>query len=320
MSSPEYILKKLRNLHHKLSGKAQIQNSFKPVYDLSGQAASDLIATLIKNGKPSMIARFGSVELECASIGYLRSRNSFFKNSFNFIREKSDIFLWHDDIKRHMFNNAGFFPATGSNLQKFSELLIADMGELDVLGSWLEKEKYFQNELKKAIKIPLQDIEPYYHQVPWTRTLEGKRVLVVHPYAKSIRDQYSKKDLLFKSDLLPSFELITMRSVQSISGNKTEFGTWFEALDHMKKQIDGITFDVAIIGCGAYGFPLAAHVKRKGKIAIHMGGATQILFGIKGKRWEEMEFFRNMFNEHWVRALQEETPENSQSVEGGCYW
>lgn len=33
-----------------------------------------------------------------------------------------------------------------------------------------------------------------------------------------------------------------------------------------------------------YGFPLAAHVKHKGKQAIHLGGTLQLLFGIKGNR------------------------------------
>ena len=46
-----------------------------------------------------------------------------------------------------------------------------------------------------------------------------------------------------------------------------------------------IDFDTAIIGCGAYGFPLAAKLKAAGKQAFHMGGATQLLFGIKGSRW-----------------------------------
>ena len=31
---------------------------------------------------------------------------------------------------------------------------------------------------------------------------------------------------------------------------------------------------------------LAAHVKRLGKRAVHLRGATQILFSIKGKHWE----------------------------------
>lgn len=33
-------------------------------------------------------------------------------------------------------------------------------------------------------------------------------------------------------------------------------------------------FDIAIIGCVDYGFPLAAHIKRIGKQATHIGDAT----------------------------------------------
>lgn len=47
--------------------------------------------------------------------------------------------------------------------------------------------------------------------------------------------------------------------------------------------MDKIDYDICLIGCGAYGFPLAAHAKRKGKKAVHLGGALQLLFGIKGK-------------------------------------
>jgi hypothetical protein len=41
------------------------------------------------------------------------------------------------------------------------------------------------------------------------------------------------------------------------------------------KDIDCLEFDVALIGAGAYGLPLAACVKRLGKKAIHMGGVTK---------------------------------------------
>ena len=40
-------------------------------------------------------------------------------------------------------------------------------------------------------------------------------------------------------------------------------------------------FDIALIGCGAYGFPLAAFVKGIGKKAVHIGGPLQLFFGIK---------------------------------------
>jgi len=93
-------------------------------------------------------------------------------------------------------------------------------------------------------------------------------------------------------------------------------------LESMKQKIENIDFDICIIGCGAYGFPLAAHVKRMGKKAFHLAGVTQLLFGIKGRRWEESEVwpYMNLFNENWVRPSDNEKPNNAQKVEGGCYW
>ena len=57
-----------------------------------------------------------------------------------------------------------------------------------------------------------------------------------------------------------------------------------------------------------------------GKKAIHMGGSLQLLFGIKGKRWEDMVGYAGMMNEHWVKPLPEETPPNRTKVEDGPYW
>ena len=127
--------------------------------------------------------------------------------------------------------------------------------------------------------------------------------------------------LLFANkNVLPEFNLVTIKAVQSIAGNECGYKTWFDALDHMKNKISEKEFDIAIIGCGAYGFPLASFIKDQGKKAVHIGGATQILFGIKGARWDEREFFQKMYNEYWVRPSEEETPNNNDLVEGGCYW
>lgn len=164
-------------------------------------------------------------------------------------------------------------------------------------------------------------LEPYDYPYPWSKALEGKKVLVIHPFAKSIELQYKKRELLFANiNVLPAFDLITLKAVQTIAGERTDFATWFDALKWMEDEIDKLDFDVAIIGCGAYGFPLAAHCKQIGKKAIHLGGATQILFGIKGKRWEELPAVAALMNEHWVSPLPEETPKEKIKVEGGCYW
>lgn len=168
----------------------------------------------------------------------------------------------------------------------------------------------------------LEHLEPYrYQNNPWSAALEGKRVLVVHPFAKTIESQYKRRTDLFNGNVLPEFELQTLVPPQTISGNRdVRYGTWFEALRDLEDQVDARDFDVAIIGCGAYGFPLAAHVKRSGRQAVHLAGATQMLFGIRGKRWDVKPISKELYNESWVRPSKEERPKNAGIVEGGCYW
>ena len=108
--------------------------------------------------------------------------------------------------------------------------------------------------------------------------------------------------------MLPPFHLQTFRSVQSLAGIQTPFKDWFEAYKFMCEGIAKIDFDVAIVGCGAYGLPIGSFIKGElKKTAIHLGSATQILFGIKGKRWDDIPFFRDhLYNEHWTRPSEDE--------------
>lgn len=121
--------------------------------------------------------------------------------------------------------------------------------------------------------------------------------------------------------MLPEFELKTLKAIQSIAGSAVDFADWFEAFDFMCEQISAIDFDIAIVGAGGYGLPLASFIKTQmKKKAIHLGGATQIMFGIKGKKWVEDPVFSGLFNEYWVSPAKAETPEHFKQVEGGCYW
>ena len=79
-------------------------------------------------------------------------------------------------------------------------------------------------------------------------------------------------------------------------------------------------FDVAIVGAGAWSLPLTAHARALGRIGIHMGGATQILFGIRGARWDDHPVIAGFYNEAWVRPGPGERPAAHEAVEGGCYW
>ena len=153
------------------------------------------------------------------------------------------------------------------------------------------------------------------------------------PFAKTILNQYSKRKILFKNEeILPEFHsLVVIKAVQSLGNSDDRFLDWFEALEFMKNEINKQDYDICLIGAGAYGFPLAAHVKRMGKKSVHMGGALQLLFGIKGKRWEDPNYgvrewgiepkaYTTLINNHWVRPDETEKPETANQVEGACYW
>ena len=151
--------------------------------------------------------------------------------------------------------------------------------------------------------------------------LAGKRVLVVSPFKTSIERNYSeqRKVLFHNTKVLPDFDLKVVRAVQGLTGRETGFETWFDAFDSMKQEISRQEFDLALLGCGAYGLPLAAWLFENGYSAVHLAGMTQLFFGVLGRRWATaMKPWARL--EHWSRPLPEERPERYLTMENGCYW
>lgn len=299
-------------------------NDHRPIpLDFSGQTANDYIRELLMRDEPCLVARFGCVELDAILRGYDISRSdSLLKKTLSLLPGNYGPFWWDNSIRAGLLRTTGVFPADDATLMRFSERALADSRTLDVLGTWNAREcelrkKFFPN----CKAVGLTDLDSFCFENPWTSALAGKRVLVVHPFSRSIASQYARREKLFvDSQVLPDFELTTYRPVSSFLGLKTPYKDWFEALDKMCADIVKIDFDVALIGCGAYGMSIGAFVKNKlRKKAVHLGGVTQMLFGIKGGRWDGGSYSR-FYNEFWVRPGDEERPDNYHVHEGGAYW
>ena len=270
------------------------------------------IRNLILSGKPFLAGRFGATELSCV-------RTFDFEVSSKYDKVLSQMKMW-----------SGFFPSEKEMGFNFKNLMMKSIPSADVMGIWmLPFEEYYLNKYGKTdLKTTyLFDLEPWSSpENPWSAALKGKKVLVIHPFAETIKFQYQNRVNLFPgTEILPEFELKILKAVQTVAGTKDDrFDSWFDALDWMYQEAIKIDFDVAIIGCGAYGFPLAAKLKQVGKQAIHLGVATQLLFGIKGKRWDEKtgtyEYVQKFFNDAWVYPSDEDKPKAANKVEGGCYW
>ncbi len=272
------------------------------------QEGNDILRDALLSGKPLMVARHGSNEL-------------------NFVYRPSTRKL------HELCVCAGFFPESETLGERFRKEYCLWSSEIDLLGVWNYRHARFvpEQRLFRLMKpgtrlIDLQSLTPFLHENPWTRTLEGRRVLVVHPFRDTILRQYERRGELFKDpQVLPEFaHLDVIPAVQSIGGRAEGFESWFDALEFMKNEISRVEFDVALISCGAYGLPLAHHVKKMGKVGIHVGGALQLLFGIKGRRWEGegkcYNYDQKYYNKNWIRPNDSERPPMADRVEGACYW
>lgn len=286
----------------------------------SAEAGNLTIGDMVRRGDPFVVSRLGTYELYCIS---------YFTRWRSLRGLKLPYPQW---LRGRLSNNAGVFSTDDAELNRFAAAFLAAVSAVDVMAVWFWWTDERRRNEPRILKCYCPDarlihplgLEPWLYAQPWTAELADKVVLVVHPFARSIESQFRehRQDLFSNPRVLPSFELKTLKAVQSVAGHSAGFRTWSDALSHMCDQIGREEFDIAIIGAGAYGPPLAAFVKSQGKQAVHIGGATQLLFGIKGRRWEVDPTCSRvaMFNENWVRPLPGETPERAEMVEEGCYW
>lgn len=307
-------------------------NFTKPDCEYDRTIANQYIYELLSSDKPCMISRLGSTETSII-LNYISITNkaSFVKKIIQYITTDVGLPVWDEMCFKYCERYSGIFPPNKKLLSDFSERYLRDMEHMDLIGSFQYGEKYLL--LPKTLTyVHLECLYPFFVDNPWTRALKGKKVLVIHPFENTIKRQYVNRTLLFENqDVLPDFNLEIIQAVQTLGGADKRFVDWFDALRYMEEQIDKVDFDICLLGCGAYGLPLAAYVKHIGKKAVHIGGGLQLMFGIKGRRWDNNAYrwkdlpqldtnYSQLYNEYWVRADENERPRTADKVEGACYW
>ena len=273
---------------------------------LPAAQAGVVIQSAIEGGLPFCAARMGHVEARILGEARLKQGQ------------------WSRATYREAHVNAGIFPTTHAGLLAFSDTYGEALLSVDLLGFW---QTDHQAALVAAMDQPpvlcaLSSLEPFRQRDPWSAALAGRRVLVVHPFAQSIAAQYRNNGRALFADhrVLPPFALQVLRPPCTHAPSTEGYNSWLDALRSLQSQVLSLSFDVALIGCGAYGLPLAAAIKQAGGQAIHLGGALQLLFGIQGRRWDRDLAVQSMVNARWVRPRPEETPLSAASIERGCYW
>lgn len=294
--------------------------------DKKYQEGNDAILNLLNayKGGGFMLSKWGTYELSQVVTTLFHIKGITLNELVDFFKYKIGLTDESSAIKP-LHSNAGVFPMTKEMGKRFALQALEDCKMIDVLGSYIQQESVLNDVITPKLRVNLDAFyAPWLFTNPWTKWLRGKKVLVVHPFVESISHQYNnnRARLFDNPDVLPEFKKLTcIKAVQTQAGEKCQFKDWFEALDYMKGQIDKCDYDVAIIGCGAYGMSLAAHVKRQGKVALHLAGWTQMLFGVYGERWVSQQTkYSSVINQYWIRPNKSENVKDGGKIESGCYW
>jgi hypothetical protein len=280
-----------------------------PFPTFKGEAAQLEISRLLLCGKPVIVARVGETEGAAASF-YLKNR----------VTRGSCKLPYPDELKSRLKLLAGYFPITDLSIDVLASSYLKAIEDIDMHAVWTPHDAVLKpNSLKSCRLI---DIDPFFTKRKWTQSLVGLKVCVVSPFVDSMKEQYKRREVLFKDEVLPDFQLFFSRAPMTHCESDVDGQDWFENKRKLVESVAAHRPDIVIIGAGAYGLPVAADLKQLGISSVVMGGSTQLLFGLRGTRWENDRQYARLMTDAWVRPAKTERPDGfgDFEIKGGAYW
>jgi hypothetical protein len=245
-------------------------------------------------------------------------------------------------IFQHMVVNAGLFPTHPDTIDQWAEHMIQYvLPVMDIMvelnpSAKLPEHNFLETYAKQSKRTVLRALEPYYEADLSNRyTLaipEGSKIAIVSPFWDSILHQVPKLDTVWNTIPIwtQSHIFIPIQTFYSplVAGNvkhnqwSLHLPDWHAACDEIVEKVKAVDAKYVFVGCGALSLPIVAALKRAGCIAIHTGGATQILFGIKGNHWDKdnHSVISKFYNSAWISPSAREIPEEASAIENACYF
>jgi len=231
--------------------------------------------------------------------------------------------------------NAGVFPTTTTSILSWIRKTLAAIQDSDLLvAGWYKPIATYELDFlrdigKRGPYLPLRALEPYYvpEAYQWTSALEGRRVAVVSSFAETACLQagnatavWSGRAVLPKATYLPVETRYSPRLARGRAEWPDTVTSWDVAVAHVVNRVMEQNAEIVLIGCGGLGMVIGHELRMRGKVCIVMGGAIQVLFGIKGQRWQNHSIISTFGNDAWVWPRFEDTPGGADEVENRCYW
>jgi len=173
-------------------------------------------------------------------------------------------------------------------------------------------------------------LEPFYYMnendYRFNEIFKNKKVLIISSHKNTIIKQLEKINTIFKKNIFDvSTTFYVYKPPQQNAGNH-DSNNWEYHFNQIKQDIKNIKthefdFDIALVSCGGFGMITCDYIYSElWSSVIYIGGALQLLFGIKGERWLNHPIISNLFNDSWTNVLDIDKPKNPNLCEGGCYW
>ena len=292
-----------------------VKDKYDLVYD--DNIGSKLINQQIQSPNKFIISRIGGLELDL----YLQYKS-----------EGANSVL-HSEIYAYMKKYAGYYDDQNNsdNIVKYCQLfekcydnsqitMIANAGLssytkiITILNLYYmnhhpdpQAQSTIQNLLKNKMIVNYHIQESFYYLNDWFKALDRKKILIVSTFDEEIKDQLKIKDELFPKNFLeqyPDFESVDyVHTYLTLDNYENPHHNWFETYNYYCQQIDSKDFDIALLFCGCYAYPIANYIYEKmNKSSIIVGGIGQLLFGIRGSRWET-PYFQRLMNDKWTKRI-----------------
>lgn len=275
----------------------------------------DKMEGALKRKEGFLVGRFGTIECNVLDWAYNRPRVEV-----------------PEEIRSVLERNAGVFPSDSKSVKAWCKDIADAFSAADVLAvGWYaptaDKEKQLLGMWGWAgPTIALRSLEPYYvaSELRWTHLLSGRKVCAVTSFAETAAGQVLKGvwDPPLWTQTIWSFVQTGYAPCLAMGrgGWPESPASWQEAVEWVCAEVLKTDAEIVVIGCGGLGMAIGARLKAAGKVCLVLGGATQVLFGIKGERWRQHTVIGKLWNSEWVWPSLEETPAGATEVEGACYW
>lgn len=281
------------------------------IHEFDSNEAMDRFCEIMNSKSPAWIGRSGGTD-------------TYFVEAWN-------GFDWDYKIKLIRKYN-GYYDHSGSleNLERFRDMYIRSSKAMDLctvhapsqFGSALNNCIGCMGTLENKYGISeimcwrfLENAIPFMES--FKRWSQGKRILVVSPFSKSVeyQTQPCRVGNLHKEDF--GFSQCTFSTVNTPITYNTDTWecdvdapntNWFESAEAIYQNISKCEFDIALLACGSYAMYLGEKIKTHlGKKSVYIGGMLSVYFNLYNDRYSSTGHDLAVINpEYQVTSLENE--------------